>query len=301
MLEPEQAQQETEVADAGGDEGLLGGGGGRRLVEPKTDQQVGGEADEFPADEEKEEAVGHQQSQHGGGEEAEEAEEPGEVRILMHVAGAEDEDQRADEGDHHAHERREWIEQPAEAQRVRSEVKPGEVVVGVRGGSGKGAFQRETGHDEGGGHGGDGGTGGDDTTAAGRERADGGGRERQRGDEPEIGGGQGHGSAFQARRILQQDVFLVAVDGDNEGQADGSLGGGDGDGEKHEDYPGGGRGRGAVAPERDEVDVGGIQHQLDAEQHEDGVGPRQRAGEADAKQRRGEKEAELERTHDSSS
>ena len=39
-----------------GDKGLLRGGGGAGLVVPETDEQVGGEADQFPADEEEQQA-----------------------------------------------------------------------------------------------------------------------------------------------------------------------------------------------------------------------------------------------------
>ena len=47
----EDAEREAEVADAVDDEGLDGGGAGRRLFVPEADQQVGGEADAFPAEE----------------------------------------------------------------------------------------------------------------------------------------------------------------------------------------------------------------------------------------------------------
>ena len=75
---------------------------------------------------------------------------------------------------------------------------------------------------------------------------------------------------------------MVAVDGDDEGEADGGFGGGDCDGKYREDYPGvgGGRDLRGVTPEGDEVDVGGVEHQLDAEEHEDGVAAGERGGEA---------------------
>jgi len=37
---------------------FFGGGGGGRFVEPEADEEIGGEADQFPADEEEEQAVG---------------------------------------------------------------------------------------------------------------------------------------------------------------------------------------------------------------------------------------------------
>jgi hypothetical protein len=47
----EDAQREAEVADAVDDERLDGRGIGRRLLVPEADQQVGGEAHAFPAEE----------------------------------------------------------------------------------------------------------------------------------------------------------------------------------------------------------------------------------------------------------
>src|SRR5439155_142230 len=53
----------------------------------------------------------------------------------------------------------------------------------------------------------------------------------------------------------------------------------------------------AVAPEGDEIEIGGVEHQLDAEEHEDGVAARERAGEADGEERGREQEAEVQRRH----
>ena len=75
VVEPEEAEEEADVADARGDEGFFRGGGGGRFVEPEADEQIRSEADEFPADEEKQEAVGDEEAEHRGGEETEEAEE----------------------------------------------------------------------------------------------------------------------------------------------------------------------------------------------------------------------------------
>ena len=59
--EEEHREQEAEVADAVDDEGLLAGVGGGGLREPEADQQVRGEADALPADEEQQEVVGEDQ------------------------------------------------------------------------------------------------------------------------------------------------------------------------------------------------------------------------------------------------
>src|ERR1022692_5051670 len=93
-----------------------------------------------------------------------------------------------------------------------------------------------------------------------------------------------HGSALEAGRLLEADVPLVAVDGYHEREADRGLGGGDRYGEDHEDDAGRGGGGGAVAPERDEVQVGRVEHQLYAQQNQDAVAARERAGQPDGEQ-----------------
>ena len=65
----EDADEEAEVADAVDDEGFLAGVGGRVLLEVEADEQVGGEADAFPADEHQQRVAG--QHQHGHEEEEE--------------------------------------------------------------------------------------------------------------------------------------------------------------------------------------------------------------------------------------
>ena len=98
-----------------------------RLVVPEADQQVGGEADHLPAHEEQQQAVGDDDAEHGPGKERQEAEEAGEVFVVLHVADAVDEDQQADEGDHHQHDGGERIEHPAELQPLIAELKPAEI------------------------------------------------------------------------------------------------------------------------------------------------------------------------------
>jgi hypothetical protein len=68
--------------------------------------------------------------EHRRREQRQEREEAREVLVVRHVAGAVDEDQRADERDHHEHHRRERIEHPAELEHTRvacRELQPGEV------------------------------------------------------------------------------------------------------------------------------------------------------------------------------
>jgi hypothetical protein len=142
-------------------------------VEPEADQEVRGEADELPADEEREQAVADEDAEHRGGEQAEEAEEPRGIRVLLHVAKAEDKDQGPDERDHHAHERRQRVEQPAEAHGA----------VGERG------PQREAGDDERANQAGDGRPRRHSQPAARRERAEARREQGQERDEPELFGG----------------------------------------------------------------------------------------------------------------
>src|ERR1043166_3219330 len=60
------------------------------------------------------------------------------------------------------------------------------------------------------------------------------------------------------------------------------------DGKDHEHHAGEFVRIGAVTPEGDEVQVRGVEHQLNADEHEDGVAARQRPGESDAEEQRGE-------------
>ena len=82
----ENAEREAEIADAVDDEGLDRGGVGRGLFVPEADQQIGREADAFPAEEHLHEIVGRHQHQHGEGEQRQIGEEARPVRILVHVA-----------------------------------------------------------------------------------------------------------------------------------------------------------------------------------------------------------------------
>ena len=119
------------IADARGDERFLRRRRGARFVNPEADEQIGGEPDQFPADEEKKQAVGDDDAEHGGGEKREVGEEAGEILVVRHVADAENENPKADERDHDQHRGRERIEHPADAQRLVAESEPGEIVEGA--------------------------------------------------------------------------------------------------------------------------------------------------------------------------
>ena len=125
--EPDDAEEEEDVADAGGEEGFFGGCCGGGFLIPEADEQVGGEADQFPAHEQQKDAVGDDDAEHGSCEEREEAEEAGEVFVVGHVTDGVDEDEQADEADHHQHDGGERIENPAEIDGGGAEAEPGEV------------------------------------------------------------------------------------------------------------------------------------------------------------------------------
>ena len=71
----ENAEQEAEVADAIDDEGFDRGGVGGGLLVPEADQQIGAEADAFPAEEQLQQIVGRHQHQHGESEQRQKGEE----------------------------------------------------------------------------------------------------------------------------------------------------------------------------------------------------------------------------------
>ena len=101
--QPDDSEKKEDVANPRGEEGFLGGSGGRRLVVPEADEQVGGEADQFPIHEQEQDAVRDNDAQHGPREEREKTEEAGVVLVVGHVASGVDEDEQADEADHHKH------------------------------------------------------------------------------------------------------------------------------------------------------------------------------------------------------
>ena len=125
----EDAEREAEVADAVDDEGLDGGGVGGGLLVPEADQQIGGEAHAFPAEEQLHEVVGRHQRQHGEGEQRQIGEEARPVRILGHVADGVEVHERRDRGDHDQHHRRQRVdaEGPVDLKvaRRRSRARPG--------------------------------------------------------------------------------------------------------------------------------------------------------------------------------
>ena len=62
------ADREAEIADPVDDEGFDGGGVGGWPLVPVADQQIGDQADAFPAEKQLKQIVGGDQHQHGEGE-----------------------------------------------------------------------------------------------------------------------------------------------------------------------------------------------------------------------------------------
>ena len=74
------AEQEAEVAEAVGDERLLAGVRRRGPFEPEADEQVAGDADQFPEDEQLDEIVGQHDAEHREGEQAQAGEDSARTR-----------------------------------------------------------------------------------------------------------------------------------------------------------------------------------------------------------------------------
>ena len=106
----EDPQDESEVADAVDDEGLLAGIRRRLLVVVVPDQEVRAEPDPLPPDEHQQEVVGQNQHQHREHEEVQIREVPSVALVVTHVAHGIDVDQEADEGDEGDHQGRKGIE-----------------------------------------------------------------------------------------------------------------------------------------------------------------------------------------------
>ena len=126
-------EEEAEVADPVDDERLDRGGVGAGLAVVEADQQVRGDADALPAEEELQEVVGGHQRQHGEGEERQVGEEARlvalarlEVLVVVHVAEAVEMHERRHGGDDHQHDRRQPVEPDAPVGRQRPRHDPAE-------------------------------------------------------------------------------------------------------------------------------------------------------------------------------
>src|SRR5262249_496703 len=82
----EYSEEETEVAQAIGDECLLAGIGGASFLKPTSNEQVAGDGDQFPEDEQLEEIICEHDTEHGKGKKAQAGEKAREARVFFHVA-----------------------------------------------------------------------------------------------------------------------------------------------------------------------------------------------------------------------
>lgn len=78
----------------------------------------------------------------------------------------------------------------------------------------------------------------------------------------------------------------MAVNGDDEREADGRFGGGDGDGKDRDHHAGRLLRLRTEAPERNEIQIRRCQHHLDTDENENSVTPAERGEQSDAEQRR---------------
>ena len=88
--------------------------GGGRFLEPESDQQIAGHADQLPEDEHHDEIGGQHDAEHRKGEEAQTGEVTRAARIVLHVAGRINVDRAANAGDDEKHQQAEAVEVQAE-------------------------------------------------------------------------------------------------------------------------------------------------------------------------------------------
>src|SRR5688500_9277913 len=105
-------------------------------------------------------------------------------------------------------------------------------------------------------------------------------------------------SPLQGREGIRVQRLAVPEQGDDQRQADRGFGRRHRDHEERDDLAGD---VAVVAPERDEAQVDGVQHDLDREQDRDHVLPQEHAGAADGEQQRRHNQVVAERDHESPS
>src|SRR5215213_12033985 len=90
-------------------------------------------------------------------------------------------------------------------------------------------------------------------------------------------------SALELSQLVDVDRQAAPEDRHDQAEADGHLAGGDDHDDQREDLP---VAVAVHARERDEREVGGVEHQLDAEQDHERVAPHQHAGDSDGEDQR---------------
>src|SRR5436190_15395568 len=93
-------------------------------------------------------------------------------------------------------------------------------------------------------------------------------------------------SSFHGVDLLDIGALVVAVNSDNQCEAHSRFGRRDADGKNHEYQASRLTGIGTVAPECDEIEVPGVEHQFDSDQDQNCALASQSARQADAKQER---------------
>ena len=112
----ENGHRHSQVTDAVDDERLASRGSRGGFVLPEGDQQVGGQADALPAEEQHQVAVGQHQREHRRDEQVQVGEEPAAPLVVGHVADRVDVDQRSDAGDEQHEQDRQLVDQHPEAE-----------------------------------------------------------------------------------------------------------------------------------------------------------------------------------------
>ncbi len=110
----EERERHRGIADRVHHEGLLRRGDCAGAVVPETDQQVRGEADEAPADEQDQQVPALDEEQHREDEQRHVGEVAPLLVVAVHVADRVGDDQRADAGDDEHHEHRERVDEDAQ-------------------------------------------------------------------------------------------------------------------------------------------------------------------------------------------
>src|SRR4051794_12142774 len=105
------------------------------------------------------------------------------------------------------------------------------------------------------------------------------------------------GSPFHPVHLVEIRGVGMSINGNHQPQSYSGFGRSDGNGKNGKHHAGQQFRMRTVAPERDEVQVGRVQHELDADQHQDRVAACERAGEADGEHQRGDEEVSGQRRH----
>ncbi len=124
--EQEEAERHRRVADRVHHERLLRGGDRLRTLVVEADQEVRGEADEAPADEQEQQVARLHEQQHREDEERHVGEEPALLVLAGHVAHRVPDDQPADAGDDEHHHGGERVDEDLEPDLELTGREPGE-------------------------------------------------------------------------------------------------------------------------------------------------------------------------------